>query len=252
MIVGSVVQALRIVRHLADAAQPEGVNAIARRLAISPSSCFNLLKTLVVEEFLRFDESSKTYSIGPALSRLARRADDADAALLIARPQMEAIAAQFRLASGLWRLSSDRLVLVAFANSELATRLHMTLGQRLPKLVGAIGRCVAAHATMPDKAFAEEFVSLRWERAPSFARYRKEIAAVQERGWAFDDGDFMRGLATIAAPILDADGVVRYCIANTLFQGQHGDRLVRQIGQATAGLACNLAERLYGRPKLGR
>ena len=51
MTVGSVVQALAILRHLSEASKPLGVTAVARALGISPSSCFNLLKTLVAEDF---------------------------------------------------------------------------------------------------------------------------------------------------------------------------------------------------------
>jgi DNA-binding IclR family transcriptional regulator len=247
MTVRSVVQALRIVRHMIDAAQPLGVTAIARQLGLSPSSCFNLLRTLVAEEFLRFDATAKTYSLGPALMRMAQRAQSVDSALALARPQLEAFAARYGVASGLWRLSaSQRLVLVAVADSDNATRIHMTVGQRLPMLIGAIGRCVAAHADLPDDVLASGFTALRWQNAPTFARYKREVAQARKSGWSVDDGDYMRGVTTIAAPVLDADGAVAFCLANTLFRGQHGERVVTQMCKETAAVARALSDRLFG------
>ena len=79
-----------------------------------------------------------------------------------ALPIMQELASRFRIASGLWRLTENkRLVLVASVDSDLATRLHMTLGQRLPMLIGAIGRCVAAHSTLSEEQLKEGFAQLR-------------------------------------------------------------------------------------------
>jgi len=247
MPVASVVQALRILRHLSEGTAPQGVTAIARQLGISPSSCFNLLKTLVGEQFLTFDTAKKTYAIGPELSRLARLGDGEDPVVRAALPRMQELASRFRMASGLWRLTeSKRLVLVASADSDLATRLHMTLGQRLPMLIGAMGRCVAAYSRLSGKQLKEGFAQLRWERPPTFARYSKEVRTARSSGWAIDDGDFMRGLTTVAAPVLDSGGSVTYCVANTLFQGQLDKDEIPELGTLTARLAGDISGSVGG------
>jgi DNA-binding IclR family transcriptional regulator len=46
-VVGSVVKALAILRHLAEGPDRCGVNAIAMAVSLNPSSCFNIVKTLV-------------------------------------------------------------------------------------------------------------------------------------------------------------------------------------------------------------
>lgn len=244
MPVGSVVQALKILRHLSELRQPQGVTAVSRQLGISPSSCFNLLRTLAGEQFVTFDATRKTYAVGPELARLARLGEGDDPLVGAALPRMQELASRFRSASGLWRLAERRrLVLVASADSDLATRLHMTLGQRLPMLIGAMGRCVAAHSGLGAAQLKEGFAQLRWERPPSFARYGREVRAARSAGWAIDDGDFMRGLTTVAAPVLDGRGVVRYCVANTVFQGQLDKGEVLELATLTARLAGDLAAR---------
>ena len=62
-----------------------------------------------------------------------------------------------------------------------------------------------------------------------------------------DDGDFMRGLTTIAAPVLDRRGAVKYCVASTLFQGQFEMEEVRELGSSTGGLALQISDFYTGR-----
>ncbi len=69
--VGAVVNAIQILRHLAHADGPQGVAAIARATGISPSSAFNILRTLSNERLTSFDDAGKTYQLGLGLSELA-------------------------------------------------------------------------------------------------------------------------------------------------------------------------------------
>ena len=62
-LVGALVSGLSILRFLSAQGVPMGVTKIARELKINPSTCFNLLRTLVHEGLLQFDESSKAYSV---------------------------------------------------------------------------------------------------------------------------------------------------------------------------------------------
>jgi DNA-binding IclR family transcriptional regulator len=243
--VGSVVHALNILRLLAREPSPLGVTAIARAVGVSPSSCFNLLKTLCAEGMAEFEPDRKTYRLGPGVSVFARDGV-ADPALALMRPRLMAMAAQYRFASGLWRVSgAGRMVLVDFADSELATRIHMTVGQRLPLLSGAMGRCVAAHSDLAPLQIAQALGEMRWVRPPSQERYRKEVAEALRRGWAVDDGDFLPGICTIAAPVLDGAGRVRYCIANTFFSGEHTAKVIARIGAMTAVTAREVSGMLY-------
>jgi DNA-binding IclR family transcriptional regulator len=234
VMVPAVVQAVSILRYLARADSPQGLTRIARELHISPSSCFNLLKTLAAERFVEFESIKKTYTLGAGLDEVARAPGQLIERI---RPDLEALAAKHEIASGLWSVTNGRLVLESFVASELATRIHMTVGQRLPMYIGAMGRCLAAQGGSTATQVLEEVQALRWARRPTIDRYRRELAQVRRQGWAIDDGDFMAGVTTIAAPIVDANGRIRYCIANTLFQGQLSVAALQGIGMETARLA---------------
>src|SRR3974390_2705033 len=60
-LVGSVVGAITILRYLAAANEPVGVSRIARETGQNPSTTFNILRTLLLYDFVQFDQLSKTY-----------------------------------------------------------------------------------------------------------------------------------------------------------------------------------------------
>ncbi|MDG7115625.1 helix-turn-helix domain-containing protein, partial [Streptococcus pneumoniae] len=89
--VGAVAHAIRILRHLAGATAPLGVAAVARGTGISPSTCFNILRTLARARFVAFNDSDKTYSLGLAVAELAAGLIGVSHAELI-RPELERLA----------------------------------------------------------------------------------------------------------------------------------------------------------------
>ncbi|MDO7842097.1 IclR family transcriptional regulator [Sphingomonas immobilis] len=219
--VGSVVQAVAVLRFLGSRQDGAGVTAIARALGIGPSSCFNVLRTLVAEDMVAFDPVTKSYTLGLGTIDLARRALRRDAVVQAAEGPMAALADAHDAAIGLWRLAPrDRLVLAALAESEAATRIHMVVGQRQPAAAGATGRAMLATRRLDDGAIAAAFADLRWQNAPSLADYRAEIRATEARGFAVDVDQINRGIATVAAAIPDESGVARFVLSASMFAGR--------------------------------
>lgn len=248
--VGSVVAAIAILRHLGTLPAGGGVNSIARSLGLSPSSCFNILKTLTDERFLDFDSATKAYTLGPGSIAVARRALDPGGAFALARPELERLAEAFQLTGALWRVSRKaRFVLLGFAESEAATRIHITVGQRLPLLTGALGRCVAAHGRFGRDALAARLADIQWASAPAIDDYLADLERVRAHGWAIDESGFMHGVTTVAAPVTDDRGHLTFCVSSILFTGQYDPERLNEIGVATVAVAERLAERIYGAPR---
>src|SRR5436190_8870465 len=174
--VGSVVQALSILRYIARTREPAGVTAIARALQINPSSCFNILRTLVAEGFLERDDQAKTYTLGVAPLDLARSVIDENGAFPYLRPDMQRVADTFSVTTTLWRMTrSERWVLVGLTESLALARIHMNVGQRLPLYCGAMGRVLAAHRVLPQQEMLSRIRLVRWFRAPSVEEYLGQI-----------------------------------------------------------------------------
>lgn len=245
-LVPSIVAAAGILRLLAHESEPLGVNAIARRRGLNPSSCFNILKTLVAEGFANFDPVSKTYSLGVTPVFLARRALDREMALRMATPYLQDMASEYRCVSGLWKMMPrDRLMLLGLFDSRSVMNIHIEVGQRLPSFVGAMGRCVAANSTMKRDELETVFNELSWQRPPTFEAYLNDVEEARARGWAADIDNFAEGVTTVAAAIADRDGAVQYCISNVLFSGQAETERLEEIGAAVTRAARDIQLQLY-------
>jgi IclR family acetate operon transcriptional repressor len=249
--IGSIVQAAAILRLLGGSREPSGVTSIARTLGIGPSSCFNVLKTLVLEDLVAFDRMTKTYSLGLGTVDLARRALGRDAVVQAADLPMAALAEEHDAAVGLWRLApGERLVLAALAESGAATRIHMMVGQRQPAAAGAAGRSVLAARGLDDGAIRAAFSGLRWQNAPSAVDYLAQVRAAEKRGYATDIDQINRGIATVAAPVVDHLGMVRFVISASMFIGRDAAAL-DMIGASVRGVAVELGQ-VVGRSFSGR
>ena len=238
--VGSIVQAVAVLRLLGTMNAGAGVTAIARALGIGPSSCFNVLKTLVGEDLVAFDAVTKTYTLGLGTVDLAHRALGRDVLVQAAEAAMAALAHQHDAAIGLWRLApGERLVLVALAESDAATRIHMMVGQRQPAVAGATGRAVLASRGLDDMTVNAAHAGLRWQNAPGAAEYLAQVRAAESRGFAMDIDQINRGIVTVASTVIDQHGSLRFVLSASMFIGRDSTAL-DAIGWSVRDVAAKL------------
>lgn len=204
-LVGALSSGLKILRYLARSPAPVGVTRIAKDLELNASTCFNLLKTLVHERLVAFDESTKTYSVSLGLVELARGTLEKASYVRMMRPHLQELANRHNITTTLWQVShGDRVVLVDLAESGSALRVHMNIGQRLPMYIAALGRCMAAHSGLTALEIRRKVSELRWEDGPSFESYMSEVEKVRQHGYAVDHGNYVKGVITVSSPILDS------------------------------------------------
>ena len=227
-----------ILRLLARLNRAAGVNAIARELGMPPSSCFKILKQLQAQDFVECDESDKSYSLGAGVIPLGRRALDPANIYSLLRPLLEEAAQQHGCAIGLWRiLPKQRMVLAGFVEDNTSMRIHMTVGQRLPRLMGAVGRSIAAAIDLTQDETRQEFDTLHWRGPLTYDDYWAGVKFAREHGYAVDIGHFAPGVCTVATTISDNEGKVQFGLSAIMFQGQQDDLITTTIGRSLIQLA---------------
>ncbi len=245
--VPSVSHAMSILRMLGRAQEPPGVCAIARDLGLSPSSCFNLVKTLVHEDLVEFNSITKRYSLGLGLTEFARTAGRRSDVVKAAEPLMDALSERHDVTCGLWRLTrGQRLVLVAISESSATTRIHMAIGQRQPRYAGAAGRTVAAAIGASNSELAKELAKIRWQKPMSVELYADDVDMTNARGWALDEGCYISGVTSVGAAVCNEDREPRFCITASMFTGRHNGQAIEQVGSDVRAAAGRLAGALYG------
>lgn len=242
---GTVGQTLAILRFLAATPRAVGVNAIARALGLAPSSCFKILKTLQDEDFAQFDPESKCYSLGSSAVILARRALDPGNIFAMIRPMLTRFAAEHDVSVGFWRrVQTDRLVLAGFIESSNPLRIHMSVGQRLPLFIGAIGRAFASELALSEQAIRKELAKLRWQAPPSETAYFEQVALCRQLGYAVDENNFAPGVTTIATVLEDGLGAAAYGLSAIRLSTQLPEAETRKIGTALVLLRQELSRAL--------
>jgi len=233
VIVKPAANAIRILKYLVEAGGPTRSVTISRSLGLNASTCFNILRTLVLEDVVEFDPVVKTYSVGVGLTTLVGNLLTEGQRVAAATPQMRDIAVRYNVTVTLWkRLGPDKIVLVKSVPSPANVRIEMAEGQRLPVLMASTGRVMAPHLGWSRRELKAAFKALRWQTPLSFEEYWEQVEAADKRGWASDQGYFTKGVQTVAAPVFDRSGEVAFTIVGVMLLGQYEDSTLEHIGAA--------------------
>lgn len=253
-LVGALSSGLKVLRYLARSPTPVGVTRIAKDLELNASTCFNLLKTLVHERLVTFEESTKTYSMGLGLVELAKGTLEKASHARMMRPHLQELASRHNITTTLWQVShDDRVVLIDLAESGSALRVHMSIGQRLPMYIAALGRCMAAHSGLTVMEIRRKVSELRWEDGPSFETYMREVEDVRQHGYAVDHGNYVKGVITVSSPILDFQKSPILAVSAVGFSTQFSDRSLQALcedlrercREATLAISGGIVQKLW-------
>ncbi|MCC5808909.1 MAG: IclR family transcriptional regulator [Ectothiorhodospiraceae bacterium] len=233
--VGAVVNAVRLLRVLASSNKPLGVTAAARAADVNPSTAYHILRTLVHEGLVTFDEGGKTYSLGLGMVTLARKLLGRHQTELL-RPELTRLATNFECLFALWQIVDDRVVLIDRALANTAVRLDLEVTQRMPFLLGAIGRAIAARLDMETSELYRRFSELRWNAPMTFEEYQQELEQTRQRGYAVDQERLYSGITAIASVITDDQGRPQLGISAIGFAERLRGDVITRIGSEIARL----------------
>ena len=197
--VGSVARALALLDALADG--PAGVNALARRIEVNPSSASRLLATLesggLVER-----EPGGPYRLGLHLVALADRVLARLDVLDIARPQLRTLVEQTGETATLSVPAGDEAVIVDFAAGESSVVSMARIGRPSVRHATAVGKVLLAYGG-GDPGVLDAYTERTITSAETLAA---ELATVRERGWAEAEGEREPDLNALAAPVFRRGG----------------------------------------------
>ncbi|AVW89760.1 IclR family transcriptional regulator [Celeribacter baekdonensis] len=213
--VPAVTRAVAILRFLARASDPVGVNPMARELGLVPSTCMHILRVLQDEGLVEFDSHTKRYSIGIGILPLARAALQKNSFSVMIQPRLSDLSSRYGVTTIATQLAEPgQMVVIALSQSSLPFRLQVDLGSRFPPLISATGRLFAAFNNLGEDRLKSEFARLVWDHPPTYADWIAEIEMARTRGYAVDVGTYISGVTVVAVPMFDARGeMIRSLVA---------------------------------------
>ncbi|QQN74396.1 helix-turn-helix domain-containing protein [uncultured Croceicoccus sp.] len=229
-------QAFALLRILARADPPRGVTALARAADVNPSTAFNILRTLVFENAVTFDERTKTYALSRGLLEIcggmAARSLEQEMV-----GDLQRIADRTTCLVGLWQSTNGRMQLVERAVAKSPVRLDMQIHQKLPAFAGAVGRAWAAAQGLSDEKLRDGFDEIRWDGPLDGERYIAEVQMAREAGYAIDEGALHPGIVTVAAVIVDSDGTVTHGLTASDIAHRLDRERLKELGKDLRELA---------------
>jgi DNA-binding IclR family transcriptional regulator len=218
--VPAVSRAIAILRLLARARAPMGMKAIAEALDLVPSTALHILRVLVAEELVRVD-AGKQYTLGMGTLALARASLESDDFPAAVQPHLDALSKRYGVtAIGLELPNLTHMIVVALSRSQSPVRLHVDVGSRFPTLISATGRCVAAFGNHPPAEIEKRFKALRWDNAPAWNAWRREVEAARRQGYSIDRNAYIAGVTIVSVPVLSEAGAMIRGVAAVGITGQ--------------------------------
>jgi DNA-binding IclR family transcriptional regulator len=218
--VPAVSRAIAILRLLGRTRAPIGLKPIAGALDLVPSTALHILRVLVAEELVRVD-ASKQYTLGMGTLALARASLESDDFPAAVQPHLDTLSRRYGVtAIGLELPNLQHMIVVALSRSRSPMRLHVDVGSRFPTLISATGRCVAAFGNHPLPELEKRFRALRWDNAPSWTAWCREVEGTRRTGYSIDRDTYIAGVTIVSVPVLDAAGALSRCLASVGITGQ--------------------------------
>lgn len=205
-------RALAVLSYIADSSPDAlGVSTVARALDLPKAVAHRILKELTSNHFLRFDDTTKLYSLGSGALMVGLAALRGVDVASVARRHMRMLVdatgetATLSVRQGWSRVYIDQLL------SPHEIHMSVSLGSRHPLFAGSSSKAILA--ALPDEE-VEQYVSevaltqITPETITSADLLLGEVRRVRRQGFALSFGERQAGAASVASPIWLASGEV--------------------------------------------
>jgi IclR family acetate operon transcriptional repressor len=221
------------------------LSEIARRAGLPVATTQRILG--VLEARGRVERDAGGYRPGVGLIFGAHAYLTSSPLIMAARPVLQDLAAETGLTASLFRRVGWARVVLARVEGRRTLRYELPVGERLPLHLGA-GKAIAAWLT-PEEI--EEFLAGHDDlTGPAGApldhdQFRADLKRIHDRGFSHAFGERVPGMASVAAPVIDPDGVVDAAVQ---VAGHHEDipeERIERLGVEVQRAAFAIARRAY-------
>jgi DNA-binding IclR family transcriptional regulator len=205
--VQSIERAFAVLGALADG--PIGVTEVAERAALPKSTAARLLRSLAREGAVEQVPGDTRYRLGPRMTALAASAVPGGSIVTIARPFLEALAAEVGEAVGLSVPDGPDVRYVDQVSVAHEVQVRDWTGTRAPMHSVPSGLVFLAELPEPTlRAFlAQPLEALTAHTVTDRDAIRHRLATVRRDGYGWVRDEFADGISSVVAPIRDAAGV---------------------------------------------
>lgn len=204
-------KAIEIIRHIVASGNPLGVTEISKKLSISKSTVFGILKALEEEKIISKDRISKKYVMGQSLFELARGVFKGSELTTIARPCLEKLVSLV-----------DETVFLCIRENKTVKVLEAIETNKTFKISSPVGATFPITASVLCKAFLSPMDNdsirafLRENGLPRYTEnsitdvelFIAEIEKTRQLGYGLDLEEYLAGIRAVATLVYSDDSPV--------------------------------------------
>jgi DNA-binding IclR family transcriptional regulator len=250
--VQSLGRAFAILEEVARHREGIGLADLSKLVGLHNSTAFHLAKTLVGLGYIRQEQESKRYRIGPPLFTLAASALDEIEMVNLAKPVLEDLSYETGESSHFSVRMGDAVVVIARTGGPGAFQLADRVGVVRPAHCTALGKILLASLNEEQlRRFFERADLKPWteKSITEIPALFREIAEVRRTGVASDEGEFNSEVRCLAVPVHDFTGQVIGAIGISSPIWRQANRA--QKTKLLQAAACRLS-RAFGAPERQR
>ncbi len=174
-----------------------------------------IIRTLINREWLSVDKESGRILPGVKNFELGRAYFEHLDVRSLAKPILKAISEETGESSYLVSRMGYEVLYIEKNEVERAVGVASRFGKALPLYVSAAGKVFLSY--MSDEEIEEFTRTIRWfrytERTKEVSRLGEEIEVIRGQGYAISLGEYEDDVGSIAAPVFDYGGKVKYVIS---------------------------------------
>lgn len=188
-----------------------GVTEIARELGISKAVVHRILTSLRERDLVVLDGESRRYALGPAVLQLAAAYRSTLDVRSLAHDTMVQLCAQTNETATLSVRNGDHRIYVDQVAPEREVRMTVQVGKPFPLHAGSSSKAFLAflpEAERDDYVARAALDRLTDQTITDKRVLKRELEQIRAQGFAVSMGERQADAASVAAPVLDADGPV--------------------------------------------
>ena len=242
----SIRRAVALLEAFGDDRPAWSASDLAEAVKLNRTTVYRLLTALESVEYVARDSATDTYRLGSGLIALGARAQRANPARELARPELEALAAATGETATLELLSDREMVIIDEIPGAHVTSGSQHIGSRWPVYATSTGKAILAHLP-PDelgRILSRSFRRLTERTITDGGQLRACLADVRRDGYAVAAEELELGFVAVGAPLLDAAGRPVAAISLGGTRTRLTDERVPAVGRLVHAAAARISHQL--------
>ena len=209
-------RSLRVLSLLANEGRALSLADLAAQLGLPKGTAHRICTQLLAGGFLARDVDERSFTVGPALRRLAFATLNHGTVRGLRHEVLSELVAKVGETCNFTTLDGAQVLYLDRVEAQWPLRLTLDVGSHVPLHCTASGKMFLAQ--MPraarDALIGElPLPPMTRNTLTSAKSLRAECDRIAEQGYACDREEFIAGLIAVAVPVLGADGIGRVAIA---------------------------------------